>query len=57
MMRFTSLVGFSAAFILCLHGCAEKITLCHAQSINSAITPCVNFGLGISLKYHGTLGR
>ena len=34
-----------------------KITLFHAQSINSPIAPCVNFGLTIPPKYHNTLGR
>ena len=28
---------------VCLYGSAVKIALCHAQSINSPITMCVNF--------------
>ena len=47
-----------ALLVHCVYMAAQlKITLCHAQSINSPIAPCVNFGLRIPLKYHNTLGR
>ena len=40
-----------------IHGSAFKITLCHAQNINSPIGPFGNFGLQISPYYHKTLGK
>ena len=48
-MSFTSIVEFSSACPLRLHGRTAKITLCHAQSMKSPISPCVNFGLQIPL--------
>ena len=47
MLCFTSIVEFIAACPLCLHGSAVTIALCHAQSTNSPIARCVNFGLQI----------
>ena len=47
MLCFTSIVEFIAACPLCLHGSAATIASCHAQSTNSPIATCVNFGLQI----------
>ena len=40
-----TLLIFSAAYPFSLDGSAVKIVLCHAQSMNSHIAMCVNFGL------------
>ena len=56
-MCLGAIVEFSAACPLRLHGSSVKMTLFHAQSINSPIAPCVNFDLLIPPEYHDTLGR
>ena len=56
-LYFAAIVELSAACPFCFHGSPVKITLCHAQSLNSAFARCVNLGLPIPPKYHNTLGR